>query len=58
MIINLFFIFLYTSWYTFIKKINMISLVLLLQTYISGITLKNYPDKIRRKEAREIFANS
>lgn len=36
----------------------MISLVLLLQTYISGITLKNYRDKIRRKEAREIFANS
>lgn len=26
--------------------------------YISGITLKNYPDKIKRKEGREIFANS
>lgn len=67
MIINLFLLFSillysilwYTKlWYTFIKKINMISLVLLLQTYISGITLKNYPDKIKRKEGREIFANS
>lgn len=36
----------------------MVSLILSLQTYISGIILKKYPDKIRGKEAREIFANS